>query len=88
VVARALVADLGRIDPTLVENRARCAAAVATSGTSLTSIFGISDVLAAKILGHVGDITRFRSADRFASYSGTLPIEVSSGSYGSTCRST
>jgi transposase len=78
-MARALVTDLRRIDRALVENRRRCAAAVATSGTSLTSIFGISDVLAAKILGHVGDISRFSSAGRFASYSGTAPIEVSSG---------
>jgi transposase len=79
VMARALVADLRRIDRALVENRARCAVAVAASDTTLTDIVGISDVLAAKILGHVGDITRFGSADRFASYSGTAPIEVSSG---------
>lgn len=78
-MARALVADLRRIDRALVENRARCAAAVAASGTTLTAILGISGVLAAKILGHVGDIGRFGSADRFASYSGTAPIEVSSG---------
>ena len=79
VMARALVADLRRIDRALVENRARCAAAVAASGTTVTAIFGISDVLAAKILGHAGDVSRFRSADRFASYTGTAPIEVSSG---------
>jgi transposase len=79
VIGRALVADLRRIDRALVDNRSRCAAAVAASGTTLTSIFGISDVLAAKILGHVGDVSRFGSADRFASYSGTAPIEVSSG---------
>jgi transposase len=78
-MARALVADLRRIDRALVENRARCAVAVAASDTTLTDIVGISDVLAAKILGHVRDITRFGSADRFASYSGTAPIEVSSG---------
>ena len=78
-MARALVADLRRIDRALVLNRTRCAAAVAASGTTLTAIFGISDVLAAKILGHVGDVGRFSSADRFASYSGTAPIEVSSG---------
>jgi hypothetical protein len=47
-MARALVADLGRIDRALLENRSRCAAAVMASGTSLTSVFGISDVLAAK----------------------------------------
>jgi transposase len=79
VMARALVADLRRIDRALTENRSRCAVAVAASDTTLTDIVGISDVLAAKILGHVGDITRFGSADRFASYSGTAPIEVSSG---------
>ena len=78
-MARALVADLRRIDRALVENRARCAADVAASGTTVTAIFGISDVLAAKILGHAGDVSRFRSADRFASYTGTAPIEVSSG---------
>jgi transposase len=78
-MARALIADVRRIDRSLVENRARCATAVAASGTTLTSVFGISEVLAAKILGHVGDIGRFASADRFASYSGTAPIEVSSG---------
>jgi transposase len=36
-------------------------------------------VLAAKILGRVGDISRFGSSDHFASYTGTAPIEVSSG---------
>jgi len=78
-MARALVADLRRADRALAENRARCTVAVAASGTTLTSVFGISDVLATKILGHVGDVSRFESADRFASYSGTAPIEVSSG---------
>ena len=52
---------------------------VAISGTSLTEVFGISDVLAAKILGQAGDVTRFKSADHFASYTGTAPIEASSG---------
>ncbi len=52
---------------------------VVAGGTTLMSIFGISDVLAAKILGHVGDVGRFASADHFASYTGTAPIEVSSG---------
>ena len=78
-MARQLVADLRRLDRALGDNRRRCAAAVAASGTSLTSVFGISEVLAAKILGHTGDIARFDTADRFASYSGTAPVEVSSG---------
>ena len=79
VMARQLVVDLRRLDRALAENRVRCAAAVASSGTTLTTVFGISDVLAAKILGHTGDVTRFCSADRFASYTGTAPLEASSG---------
>jgi transposase len=78
-MARQLVADLRRLDRALHANRARCAAAVAACGTSLTRVFGISDVLAAKILGHTGDIGRFASAEHFASYTGTAPIEASSG---------
>jgi transposase len=78
-MARQLLADVRRIDRALADNRRRCADAVAASGSTLTDIFGISDVLAAKILGHTGDITRFASAAHFASYAGTAPIEVSSG---------
>jgi transposase len=74
-----LLADVRRIDRALTDNRRRCADAVAVSGSTLTDIFGISEVLAAKILGHTGDITRFASAAHFASYAGTAPIEVSSG---------
>lgn len=78
-MARQLVADLRRLDRALANNRRRCTAAVAACGTSLTSVFGISEVLAAKILGHTGDIARFGTADRFASYTGTAPVSVSSG---------
>jgi transposase len=40
---------------------------------------GIGDLTAGKILARVGDVARFRSAAAFASYTGTAPIEVSSG---------
>ena len=35
--------------------------------------------MAATVLGYVRDIRRFPTRDRFASYNGTAPIEVSSG---------
>ena len=78
-MARQLITDVRRIDRALIDNRRRCSSAVAASGTTLTEIFGISEVLAAKILGHTGNITRFANADHYASYTGTAPIEVSSG---------
>jgi transposase len=36
-------------------------------------------VVAAMIIGHVGNIERFASAAHFASYNATAPIEASSG---------
>ena len=36
-------------------------------------------MLAAKLVGHTGDITRFPDRDHFASYTGTAPVEASSG---------
>ena len=78
-MARELVADVRRLDRDLTTNRKRCAEAVAASGSTLPQILGISDVLTAKILGHTGDITRFATAGHYASYTGTAPIEASSG---------
>ena len=59
--------------------RARIRTAVAASGTSLVEIFGVGEVVAAIVIGQVGDIARFATADRFAAYNGTAPIEWSSG---------
>jgi Transposase IS116/IS110/IS902 family len=45
----------------------------------LGQVFGISAVLAVKLIGHSGAITRFHSPDHYASYTGTAPIDASSG---------
>src|SRR5207247_10571220 len=55
------------------------AAAVKEARSTLVELFGIGPFLAAKILGRVGDIGRFPTAARFASYCGVAPIEASSG---------
>ena len=80
-IARQLIADIRRLDRALHDNRQRCAHAVAASGSTLTEIFGISDVLAAAILAHTGNVARFPTADHYASYAGTAPIEASSGDH-------
>jgi transposase len=74
------LADLRRIDDLRRDARKKITAAVNASGTSLTKVFGVGSVIAATVLGDVADVTRFSTADRFASYDGTAPIEVSSGS--------
>lgn len=53
--------------------------AVAASGTTVTDIHGVGPIVAAILIGHGGDISRFPTAGHFASYNGTAPIEASSG---------
>jgi transposase len=78
-LARDLPADLRRIDQRLKANEAQSRDALAATGSTLTDIHGVGVVLAAKILGHVADVTRFRTAAHFAGYTGTAPLDASSG---------
>jgi transposase len=49
----------------------------ASGGTTLTEIFGVGPILAARIIGTVGDVARFPSKGHyFASYSGTALVEA------------
>lgn len=78
-IARELLADVRRLDQRITAATKAIGEAVTSSGTTLTEVFGLGPVLAAKILGHAGDLTRFPDRDHFASYTGTAPIEASSG---------
>jgi transposase len=78
-LALELVDDLDRLETQRKASKARIRTAVAASGRTLTDIFGVGDVVAATLIGHTGDIDRFPTADRFAAYNGTAPIEWSSG---------
>nr|BFE75463.1 IS110 family transposase [Actinoplanes digitatis] len=74
-----LLAELRRLDRRITDATAALGAAVAASGTTLTELHGIGDVMAAKILARTGPVSRFRSESAFASFCGVAPIEVSSG---------
>ncbi len=78
-IAVDLVAELRRLDRRIAEASQTLGDAVTASGTTLTGLLGIGDVVAAKILARTGSITRFPSAATFASFCGVAPIEVSSG---------
>jgi transposase len=78
-LARDLLGDLRRVDARLADNKVQLREALATTGSTLTQIHGLGVVVAAKLLGHVGDITRFPSQDHFASYTATAPLDASSG---------
>lgn len=78
-VALDYLSDLERIDARLKELKGRISAVLVEQPTSLVEIDGIGVLGTAKILAEVGDVRRFPSKDHFASYTGTAPIDVSSG---------
>ncbi len=78
-LASELVRDVRALDRRIAQLDERIGVEVEASGTTLTEIFGVGPILAAKILGIVGDVSRFPSKAHFASYAGVAPIEASSG---------
>lgn len=71
--------DLRHFDEQLRASKHRLEQAVGESGTTLTDLFGVGPYVAAIVIGYTGDVTRFANRDQFAAYTGTAPIEVSSG---------
>ena len=54
-------------------------AMVLARGSRLMDIHGVGPVVAARVLADVGDVARFADRNRFASWTGTAPIDASSG---------
>ena len=52
---------------------------VLASGSTLMELPGVGPVVAARTLADTGDVARFADRNRFASWTGTAPIEASSG---------
>jgi transposase len=78
-LARRRIARLRELDAEIRQLGAQLAPPVAASRTRLVDLVGIGPILAARILGEVGDVTRFPDADHFAAANGTAPIPVASG---------
>ncbi len=78
-LATELLVDIRCLDEQLKASHKRIRTAVAASGTSVIDVFGIGPIIAAMLIGCTGDISRFKSRDRYAAYNGTAPIEFSSG---------
>jgi transposase len=74
-----LVGELEAIDKKIKVARKQLAELVAATGSGLLELNGIGPSGAARLLGDVGDISRFPSRGHFASWNGTAPIDASSG---------
>ncbi len=73
------LADLVAVDAKLKKINAELKAMVIVRGSTLLQINGIGPAGAARTLADVGDITRFADRNRFASWTGTAPLDASSG---------
>jgi transposase len=78
-LASEILRDVRTLDRKIADLGRRIEAEVGASGSTLTEIFGVGPILAATIIGAVGNAARFPSKAHFASYAGTAPLETSSG---------
>jgi transposase len=78
-LAAELIGELEVTDRKLKELTKRLRDAVTASGSGLLEVFGIGPAGAARILADVGDVARFPDRNHFASWTGTAPIDASSG---------
>jgi transposase len=78
-LASEVLRDIRALERKIADLNERIEAEVEVSGTTLTEIFGVGPILAAKIIGTVANVRRFSTKAHFASYSGTAPVEASSG---------
>ncbi|WP_406831717.1 IS110 family transposase [Pedococcus sp. KACC 23699] len=80
-VAAELISDLERVYARKKAANKELSQLLTATGTSLTGLHGIGPSGAARLLVEVGDITRFPDNNHFASWTGTAPIDASSGDH-------
>ena len=81
LVAVELVVDLEKIYARTKAADKELTELVKATGTRLLDLHGIGPSGAARLLVEVGDITRFPDRGHFASWTGTAPIDASSGDH-------
>lgn len=75
------MADLERIYARTKAADKELKSLVKATVTSLMGLHGIGPSGAARLLAEVGDITRFPNRNHFASWTGTAPVDASSGDH-------
>jgi transposase len=78
-IAAEELSELTAIDANSKTATSELKALVLARGSRLMDLPGVGPVVAARILADVGDVTRFADRNRFASWTGTAPLDASSG---------
>jgi transposase len=78
-IAAEELAELVAVDAKIKKSTTELKALVLTRGSRLMDLHGVGPVVAARVLADVGDVARFADRNRFASWTGTAPLDASSG---------
>jgi len=78
-IAAEELAELVAVDAKIKKATAELKSIVLARGSHLMDHHGVGPVVAARVLADVGDISRFADRNRFASWTGTAPLDASSG---------
>ncbi|MGQ5260988.1 IS110 family transposase [Micromonospora sp. ZYX-F-536] len=78
-LASELITELVQVDKKIKAANKELTELVETTGSSLQDLNGIGPSGAARLIGDIGDISRFTTRGHFASWNGTAPLDASSG---------
>jgi len=78
-LVRRRIAQIRRLDAEIAVVAGDIETTLQASGSTLTEIHGVGPLVAARILGEVGDPRSIKSRGAFGILSGTAPLEASSG---------
>ncbi len=78
-IAAEELADLVAVEAKIKKSTAELKVMVKVRGSRLMDLHGVGPVVAARTLADVGDVARFPDRNRFASWTGTAPLDASSG---------
>jgi transposase len=78
-LAAELVDELTTVDAKIKAANKQLTELIKATRSTLPSLNGIGPSGAARLLGDIGDIHRFRTPGHFASWNGTAPLDASSG---------
>jgi transposase len=78
-IAAEELAELVAVDAKMKKATAELKSMVLARNSRLMDIRGVGPVVAARILADTGDVARFADRNRFASWTGTAPLDASSG---------
>ncbi|MDI6105916.1 IS110 family transposase [Actinoplanes sp. NEAU-A12] len=78
-LASELIHELVTVDKKIKVANQELTELITSTGSRLQELHGIGPSGAARLIGDIGDVSRFTSRGHFASWNGTAPIDASSG---------